>query len=218
MKSSLFIIGFLMVISLKALSQENYVSQSHLKFNLVPSTMIDPTPRLRFGLEYKAENNFGYSLDYGIGNYLLSNRWGDGYLFKEIRPEVKYVFHRQEYQYLYGAMELFYMKMRSDRESGFYQRQDYIVNFDQATFTKQKIGVHLKGGLNLFAAERFDFDVYIGIGIAEREIVYSDVVNPVIEPGSIFVEWTPQHHLFEGSKVIAHFSLGFKIGYVLWRR
>jgi len=222
----LIIIALLSLLFLQNIfSQESYENKNNLNFKIMPLSMIDYTPRFRCGLEFISKNRLGYSIDLGIGNYFLNKWridgmiWGHDYRLYEIRPEIKYIFLRDENCYLYCATEFFYINMRDILESGRYQKENSCVEttYDSAKFSKQKYGIHLKGGVNLIAFRQLNFELYGGIGFAKRIITYTDVVNPVEKTWPIFVEF-PSSYLFEGESVISHMTLGLKIGYTFWKK
>ncbi|MBN2261907.1 MAG: hypothetical protein JW735_03280 [Prolixibacteraceae bacterium] len=196
-----------------------------LKIRLSPITMLDDTPRLRAGFEYSNQSKWHYGLDVGIGNSVLNKtrlkdmKWGNDYSFFEIRPEIKYVYRTSTSFLLYCSAELFYLQMTDHLLSGEFQKdkQRVFVTYDEADFKKQKTGMHLKTGADFNLFKRFYFDVYGGIGFANRTIAYANVVNPIENEGILFVEWGPKPHLFEGQDLILHFTAGFRISYLLWK-
>ncbi len=200
-------------------SQEITEIKNHLNFNIMPLSMVDPTPRFRFGVEYIPKNRIGYSIEVGIGNNFL-NKWrlnapfGHDYSFFEIRPEIKYILKGSDYYYPYLATEFFYINMNDYLESGHYWNGNSNIEttYDAAKFSKQKYGIHFIGGMNLSVWRRLNLDFYGGIGVAKRIITYTDVVNPVESPEQMFVEF-PSYYLVEGESVILHLTLGMKIGY-----
>jgi len=221
----LILITFLSLLFIqKGFSQESSELRNNIGIKVMPLSMIDYTPRLRFGLEYISNKKLGYSIDFGIGNKFLNQWrldgmiWGQDYSFYEIRPEIKYLFVNNKNYYFYSALELFYLNMKDILESGHYKKENSNVEttYESARFNKQKYGVHLKGGINLIISERLNFDFYGGFGFAKRTISYTDVLNPVDGTESIFVEWAPKNYLFEGESIIFHMTLGVKIGYTFW--
>lgn len=219
MNKLLFVVFFVLPICLSA--QIN----TGLKLRIAPITMLDYTPRLRVGVEYTNQTKWQYGLDVGIGNPAL-NKWRlDGmvwekeYSFFEIRPEIKYVYRKSTSFLLYCSAELFYLQLTDHLLSANYQKDNrHFVVYDEADFKKHKTGMHLKTGADFNVFKRFYFDVYGGIGFANRTIAYANVVNPIENEGFLFVEWGPQPHLFEGQDLILHFTAGFRISYLLWKK
>jgi len=223
MKKTLFtIILFILLIS-NSFSQGNPPIDNTLNFKVMPVSLLAYNPRHRVGLEYIAQNRWAYSFDFGYGNHVLNQRrisglkWGKDYSYYELRPEIKYLFHRGNEYFMYAAMEFFHIRVQDNFGSGRYQQEDpYMgISYESARFDKRKTGAHVKGGVNFIALDRLHFDFYGGVGLAKRTISYTDVVNPE-EIGEIWVEWIPQPDLFEGESIVTHLTLGFKIGYTLW--
>lgn len=210
----------------RTFAQDNSDKKKNLTVKIMPLSMVDFTPRLRLGLEFTSSSKLGYCIDLGIGNnfinhYRLSDtKWGQNYRFYEIRPEVKYLFISRKRFYLYSAAELFFISMYDHLESDYYRTKhtSIQISFDKATFHKEKYGMHLKGGINLIAADRFNFDFYAGLGLAKRVISYTNVVNPVESTVSIFDEWWPESNVYEGESTVLHLSLGVRMGYTFGKR
>jgi len=223
MKQTLFIIILSFVLINNSFSQENPTIDNTLNFKVMPVSLLAYNPRHRVGLEYIAQNKWAYSFDFGYGNYTLNRKridglkWGKDYAYYELRPEIKYLFHRGKEYFMYAAMEFFHINVRDNFGSGIYQQEDpYVgISYESASFSKRKTGAHLKGGVNFIALDRMHFDFYGGIGFAKRTISYTDVVNPV-EGAEVWVEWIPKPDLFEGESIVTHLTLGLKIGYTLW--
>ncbi len=80
------------------------------------------------------------------------------------------------------------------------------------------MGMNLKVGVKLIAFEQIAFDFYAGIGIAHRNIEYSNVMNPenVSEPQAPSI--ISQRHAIIGRSYLLHFALGGKIGIILWEK
>jgi hypothetical protein len=226
MKHVFLFIFLITLFPLCGYSQGNIKQESQFKVRLTPITMLDYTPRLRGGVEYSNQTKWQYGLDVGFGNSVLNKwrldgmGWGNKYSFFEIRPEIKYVYRTSTSFILYCSAELFYLQMTNHMLSGDYKKHNHygFITYDEANFNKQKTGIHLKTGADFNVYKRFYFDVYCGLGFANRTIGYTNVVNPVENEGFLFVEWGPQPHLFEGQDLIVHLTAGFRIGYLLWKK
>jgi hypothetical protein len=225
MKNTILIIISSFLLISKSFSQENPSIENTLNFKVMPISLLAYNPRHRIGLEYITQNKWAYSFDFGYGSYSLNKKrigglkWGKDYTYYELRPEIKYLFFKGKEYFMYAAMEFFYINVKDILKSGVYQQEDPFVgiSYESASFNKRKTGAHLKGGVNFIALKRLHFDIYGGLGFAKRTILYSDVINP-IEGVRIFVEWLPQPDLFEGESVVTHLTLGFKVGYTLWKK
>lgn len=212
------ILFFLLVPELYSQLEEK---EHILEIHTVPSTMFDFTPHFRLGLEYQGSSKFAYILDLGVGNSF--SRWirsGDedtnkNYQFWEIRPEVKYYFHKPNDVFsMYCSTELFYINASSTISDSYYYSKHSTsdISYDRAHFEKQKIGGHLKIGVRLIANNKYSFDFYVGPGIAHRTVNYSDVVNPTVseyDDHNWSWDWPVKR---EGNTTIFHLAAGFKIG------
>lgn len=221
------VILLLTLFSLNLYSQYIKSYEAGMKIRISPITMLDYTPRLRVGFEYVNKTKFQYGIDVGIGNSVLNKcrlnglGWGNDYSFFEIRPEVKYVYRTSNSFLLYCSSELFFLQLTDHMFSGDYQirgNQAVVVSYDEADFKKQKTGMHLKIGADFNVYKRFYFDVYCGIGFANRSIAYNNVINSIENEGLLFVEWFSQPHLFEGQENIIHITGGFRISYLLFSK
>lgn len=194
-----------------------------IEIHIMPTSLIDYSPRLRFGVTYSPNEIWNYSLDYGIGNDAINHyrldelEWSDQYHLYEFRPEVKYYYFRTHYRVqLYLAAECFYIHIKDHFQDDYYYAADAneATTYTQATFRKQKYGFHIKNGLRLIAMRKFNFDFYGGIGIAYRDISYTNVIgsNITYEEDE---EWWPTNYKDEGSAILFHVTLGFKIGFTL---
>ena len=212
----------LLTVCQNADSQSNSWSAGTLDIHIVPLALIDGNPRLRLGMEYHPRKRIGYSLDVGFGNnQILKYRvfgphWGNDYSFFEIRPEIKwYKSKSSEYEVYYSA-ELFYLRMTDHLSNGFFypEESSTTLSFDEASFTKQKIGLNFKTGIKLLVWKKMILDFYGGIGIAVRDINYADFVNLMyFDSGQI--EYGPIPQELEGNYFVAQFPFGFKIGYLI---
>ncbi len=220
MKQLILVILIAFLFTNNSFSQNRPGGEERFIIKFMPLSAIDFTPRYRFGVEYVAMENVAFSVDIGVGNTdinkwrLDGSKWGNDYTFYEIRPEVKYLWLNKKSFYLYTGLEIFYMKMEDYLENGHYDQEftSTRVYYDRAVYNKEKFGAHIKGGINLIAGH-FNFDFYLGIGVAQRTNTYSNVV--LAPQGSVFpiydFDWG--FYKIEGTTVIPHLALGFKIGY-----
>lgn len=218
----IIIISFLFIQN--GFSQKSDDIKNRFIIKVMPLSIIDFTPRYRLGVEYVTDGRMAYGVDFGVGNSTINpmsswrfggDFWKENYEFFEVRPEIKFLFKNRKSHYFYSSVEFFYMQMESLLRDGHYEKENSNVeiNFDKAIIHKQKYGMHLKVGINLIAFRHINFDFYGGVGFAVRTYNYTDIENPVVGTESIFVEWMPQSFLFEGTSVIPHLALGFKLGY-----
>lgn len=210
-------------------SQDEKAIGRSLELHTMPLTLINSSPRFRFGIEYNVGPKLGYTLEVGAVKSLLKKGmvkdWSGGkdYSFFEIRPEIKYYFYKaaDNYSSLYCATELFFILKKDlfERDS-YYLENSYFsyVLYDEARMKKVKYGIHFKGGIKQLLFKRFDLDLYGGIGIAYRKIDYSNVINPFVDICHKYDEIIPQYEKHEGESVIFHATFGCKIGYILFRK
>ncbi len=204
-------------------SQGFYEPQNRTGIKIMPFSLIDSNPRLRLGWEYISNDRIGFNIDVGIGNSFINQsslketKWGQDYSLIEVRPEIKYLFKNKKYYYFYNSIECFYINMKDVLLTDSYQLEnsETWISYDRANFQKQKYGVHFKVGINIIAYERFNFDFYGGLGVAQREISYNNVINPVEgeyyrDEGLGFYDYSED---YEGKTVLFHLSLGVKFGY-----
>lgn len=222
---ALFVIFLL--FSQNLLSQNKNLESDRFLITIMPYSMIDYSPRFRFGVEYYSTEKFGYSLDFGFGNNILGLQngiWSENYSLLEFRSELKYFFVLKEYIAFYAGTEFFLIHTQDLRHDGWYRKElspqaddlNLMTSFDFATFNRQKYGAHLKVGLKLIAFKRVDFDFYAGIGAAFRTVEYSQVVNPIDETYYIFNDGVESVNTNEGESLLFHIALGGKIGIILW--
>ncbi len=228
MKNPLIISLFVLLFSQMAFAQSdnNTNVKNRFAIKVIPIPFFDPySPRLRMGLEYATKKRLGFNVDIGYGdnklNYWLlkDHSWEHGYLFYEIRPQIKYFFTNTKYYIFYVGLELFYLHMSNDYESGYFntQHSDKVTYYDSARYNKAKLGSHLIVGINLFAAERLNFNFFLGLGFARRSVYYTELVNPKVRyDGPIRCEWFFDSQ-DEGESYVFHMTLGVKVGYVLFQ-
>ncbi len=216
------LLGFLITFQIVSAQEQNTEVKNRLNLKIMPLSLVDNMPRARFGLEYISKSKWGIGVDVGLGSaetYVRpfgDYKWGDGYSFYEVRPEIKYLYVNKKHFTFYSALEIFYMQMNATMTNGEYQKREaeIMTYYDQADLTKRKYGFHAKVGINLIAGP-FNFDFYTGMGFSKRKIDYSNVVNAA-QGEYYFNEWGWfNNHLYEQNRTILHFALGFKIGYTL---
>lgn len=221
MKPFLYTILFLIGFEQGLFPQVNKVNSGKFNIHTMPLTMFDYTPRYRLGVEYNTGDKLAYNIDFGIGSYTLNQiginhlHWEKAYSFYEIRPEIKYYFFKPtDYLSFYSGAELFYIQMYDVLGKDYYYPEisSKKTDFDKATYNKYKLGLHAKGGIELVAFKKIQFDFYAGFGAAYRDIEYSNLLNP--RSGDTFLQIElPHSYRHEGKSLIAHTTLGCKIGF-----
>lgn len=224
MKVQTLIILFVLILTQQGRAQDVVGMTRTLTFYNVPFTWIDRNPRLRFGLDYHDDNHLGYSLEFGFGNRHLNHKrlkdlvWGQAYSFFEIRSEIKwYSQEARQFSSYFGA-EIFYYNMTDHLSDNSYfpDRDTEEFLYDEADFRKEKIALQFKAGIKFLATKRFVMDFYQGIGLAYRNIRYSNVVNSRIDADD-FGEWWSESYKNGGKYLLLQFSPGVRIGMVIGR-
>lgn len=195
-----------------------------LDFHFVPLPIADRNPRWRLGMEYHTRQHVGYNLEVGFGNSQINhNQLDDGtfglnYSFFEIHPEVKWYRKEESEWATYFSAELFYLHMK-DRLANeyYYTGGDFTlpVYYEQASINKEKIGLQVKAGIKFLLFQRIMLDLHEGIGVAYRNITYTNLVNPMNLPYPPFEEWYVAPYKKEGSALIFQLALGCKVGFLI---
>lgn len=215
---STLLLGFIILSSAftqKVFAQDSISNYKSLDIHIMP--LIFYYPRIRLGIEYQSVTGLGFSVDIGFADGFIK---GDGYELFEFRPEIKYYFKQFSPKVsMYTSVEGFYLNMKLPQEPSIYYPEaepNNVITADRAVFNMTKLGYHLKGGINVMASKRLEFDFYVGPGMAIKEIRYTDVVNPKVEfnPHNTF----DRVHGNEGKQTVLHLTAGCKVGYLIWRK
>ena len=212
-------------ISFSALGQkEKKIFPSNIDIHLMPLAVAHPDPSIRIGSEYMTSGRWSYGLSLGAGfNQVLSNPPGwpkakdsDKYRMFEIRPEVKYYWFRRDAMGWYVALEGVLMS----RKNKFLNRSHYLddsneIHFDQADFSKSKAGLIGKIGGKFLIKKRLTIDFYTGLGLANTNVKYLNVVNPVAGRSDHFFEL---ENYYPGKKITPLVAVGLKLGFRVWEK
>lgn len=231
MTKSICIIGFLVLVPFVLSAQQNKESTKETKLsprwnvNISPMALFDYSPRYRVGVEYFSHNNWSYALDLGYGNTSLTHshaygmEWANDYELFEFRPEVKYYFAKFAKIHHYVALELFHINATDVFYDDYYypEGQQYLnsVGYVRADYQYMKTGLDIKYGLKWYLLDRLFLEGYVGLGAAQREHDYKNV-NVLNLPYDIPSVLYGEEYLHEGKKILMHFSLAFKIGFVFY--
>lgn len=226
---------FLLFFSLPAFSQ-------FANLHINPFTEFDLSPRWRIGVEYDTQAAFAFSLDVGYGDYALNKfrindlKWGAGYQFLEVRPEVKYFlaknidsprrFFKSMYLRsaagvsLYTGVELFYIRLDNTFKNDYYEQPDpgQDIAYNKATFHKRKVGAHVKYGIQ-YLIRKLVIDNSVGVGMAHRNRFYTDIVDAQVvtesfEPAESF----NAGHRKAGKRLIYHLTFNMRLGFMFWQK
>lgn len=214
-----FIFGLLFFYSISGIAQS--FESGMLEVHVVPLVFFEKNPRLQVGAEFHPEGRIWYGLDIGFGNNKLSHaslqnsQWGQNYSFFEIMPEIR--LDRIEGGWItpYFAFNPFYLRMRDNLNQDYFYPDDNSnqVSYKTASFEKEKIGAYLKAGSEILVFKRLVIDLFVGAGMAYRNIQYNNVTEP--NQISIIEEWFSQPYRHQGESFLPQAELGIKIGYVI---
>lgn len=211
-----------MVLWRDAPSQDIYETKGNFAIHVVPLALIDPNPRIRIGIEYHGFNKLGYSLDVGLGKRFLKDLsltegpWGNQYTFFEIHPELKWYTLESGRFESYLSLELFYSILTDQLSDNDYYEESDSQNFyfEQASFSRHKIGLLLKVGNKWHFAGPMFFDMSAGFGIAYRDISYDDVTGMITNDFNTG-EWFLPPYKKEGNFFVPQFAVNMKFGVIL---
>ncbi len=86
--------------------------------------------------------------------------------------------------------------------------------YEQADLLKEKLGIHGMVGSKVFVTPHLFVEYYAGMGLAHRNHIYSNVINP--SPSDLpLEEWFSAEYRFAGKKWVTQYPLGFKIGVLI---
>lgn len=220
MKRCLFIIVLLIIFEGLFSKPKKDFPRNYFSTHLMPLSAFDSRPRLRFGIESRDED-IGFCFDMGLGNY-NSFKWYDDffglswyYSIFEMRAEIKKYAKKVSDQFYIGT-ELFFIQKLDVINAGVYlpSNSNKAYSFSYADYKINKFGAHFKLGFTPIVKNTIIFDFYIGLGIAMRNVSYSNVKNK-IESSYVVNPSLFNHAGIEGAIILPHFTLGMKIGLIL---
>lgn len=222
------------IISSQEVNEPNLIKSHYLLTNISSITpYYGSNPRATLGYLMQPQDRWMYGIELGYASYSFlgsdsRNRKGidKGYKLFEVRPSIHYILNPRGNAKPYVAAEFFYINHKdvfiNDEES--LRNKRYINNgddnptiaYDKADFLRQKYGVNLNFGVFLNIFRRFGVNCNIGLGIRNRNIEYSNLINPSeINRSDSESFITPIHLLETGNKLGANVSLSFKLFYKL---
>ena len=213
----LYIFAFLFLFQ-NINAQDFEKTKGSLGVYVMPISLIYFHPRLQVGLEYRTKKDLAFNIDFAFGTPPLKNKnrypWTNNYSFFSIQPEIKIFTKQQADVSSYFAIELFYMIVNDEFENNSYIKEDNTqINYEKATYNKQKLGVHIKRGYKLMLLPQLELDFFAGMGFAFKRKFYSDVILSGI-PSFPASGWIWKGYRHEVNKVGFHVTLGLKLG---WR-
>lgn len=202
-------------------SSDGPVIKPTLGIYIVPSTILDRNPRFRAGgiwFPHAGQKHLGYSLDLGFGfdaldEFIYESVGTTKYVLLDVRPEIRYLFY-QETSSPYLALEYFYIHQTEHRLDGYFHDFETLTKtyFYDADFKRIKQGFHIKTGYASFISDMVYLDLYLGFGVAFREINFSNVdIEKEVEFYAPLVEDKWRDHIL-GHDVFFNMALGLKMG------
>lgn len=212
---------FLLILLFTTTTAISQNKTDKVTLTITPSTLLDPQPHLRVGTDFCINNYMVASCDFGYGCFKMSNihenkmEWSKDYKFYEVRPELKFYIFKK----LYLGTELFYLKLSDVITNSYFSPSDaaHSIAFSRADYIKTKSGFHIKTGVRVMAASRFNMEFYFGLGKAFRTVAYKNVQKPSYFYNSnefeddLFVS----HIHYPGSESQMNTTFGIKLGYVI---
>jgi hypothetical protein len=229
-----FLIGCFCSFFFGALAQNDHNSLMNKPNTILiaPLNLFDVVnPSVQIGYERVLNNHFsaqieaGAIMNHSITNYVIDRVSGTkdcpytsaGY---KIRTEVKYFIKEKSFYKPYIAVELFFMKNRSRVQDLFevgdstFQypfkiRPEINQYYDFFTLNKRKIGLNMKFGWKFPLFNQFILEPYIGIGIAYRNSIHENRINPLDK--QVFDDYF--NDCLQGSSWLFSMPLNVKVGY-----
>ncbi len=202
--------------------QNNFDFKRNVDIHINPIALGYLDPSVRIGSEYVGKGRWSYGLDLGAGframyfnGIGLADRGLKGsYKLFEIRPEIKFYWLKRSYMGWYVSAEGMFMTRKNKfADKSFYIDDENQMHYDQATFTKTKIGGLAKIGVKFWLNDQFTLDFFSGLGLAHNTVKYTDLVNPEVKFYDPFFE---MENFYPGKKSTAILSVGLKLGVLLW--
>ncbi|SDH24881.1 hypothetical protein SAMN04487996_13231 [Dyadobacter soli] len=217
-----------LLIALSANAQRSAdLSQRSIDVHVDVVPLGFPDPAVRFGSEMMFGNRWSVGMNLGIGVPIKGNtefvfsepRWKKGaYRLFEIRPEVKFYWLKRERIGWYIAAEGFASTMKGTAGKSYHYttgNNSTQVNFDQADFSKTKIGMIGKIGGRMLMGRRMTLDFFSGLGLSKTNPIYSNYQNKTFSKSDPFFEG---ENYTAGKRIAAHISAGLRIGILLWNK
>ncbi len=197
---------------------ETLLTLRGVSINVMPASVINLLPRLRFGIEYKP-SRFGFLIDVEHGSDFTQGLLGlpnnEKYNFIGIRPEVRFDFI-PEFTPLYLGIEVPITEVRR-RKDGVYDSADgRRLRVENVQQDRYRIGVIGKLGIRFLAFGNVVVDVYLGLGMANRKVTYTGATSSTTAPEEVLqADQLFSFDLFpEGRRNVPEAAAGFRVGYL----
>ena len=159
----------------------------------------------------------GLTVGIGGNNFVFTsyNSNFKEYFLWEIRPEFYFIHNPGRRISMYNSIELFYINEDDViLNSSFITERDNTIHFDKANYNRQKIGAVVNFGVFIPFTSHFGMNVYAGMGIKWRINEYSNIINPVLQPGYSEYFWR-SYFKKEGLKIGFEPNFGIKLNLIL---
>lgn len=168
---------------------------------VAPLNLINPeNPNFQIGYERFLSKNWalqiegGIIINHGLVNYFLD--WVNGikncpFTNKgfRVKGSVKYILIHKRKMKLYVSPELFYARNKSGIVSDFLISDPdfeypWTVSEGATSYShffyndEEKVGMNIKVGIKLLFGKSFFMEPHLGVGLAHRNVIQTDVVNP----------------------------------------
>ena len=232
-KIAIYIFIFFFISNTSAQNSEESNNKLYVTVNIA-SSIFEYSPRYKLGYITPFSERWMYGIQIGYNNYNLTHKhlkesiWiEDKYRLFEIRPSLYYVLNpKNKKNTVYLQSDLFYINQKDIYVNNTQELKEkrYInlssnlysnyLGYDKATFLRKKYGVNFNFGMLVVLWRDFGYDFNIGLGIRNRNINYTNIVNPVElnqtnEGGFI----TPMPLTETGNRMGLNANIDFKLYY-----
>ena len=189
--------------------------------NVITLSLLSPTvsyaPRYNIGYMHKVSRRWWAGIEAGYGNYGTAFGIGaeggsdyitNDYKLFEVRPEIYFDLRpSSKLKHLVSA-EFFYINHKDHFTTDRYYAPDGFTQYryDAADYKRIKTGVNLNYSLMFYFTNRFGLLWKTGLGIANRTVKYSNVVNRVLLPYDNDEEWFGIDGYLEDSGTVNKFN------------
>jgi len=202
MKQTLLLL-LLLALSLGAYAQDTLQDRKSLVTLSLFSPTISYAPRYNIGYMHKVARRWWAGIEAGYGNYGTAFGIGaeggsdyitNDYKLFEVRPEIYFDLRpSSKLKHLVSA-EFFYINHKDHFTTDRYYAPDGFTEYryDAADYKRIKTGVNLNYSLMFYFTSRFGLLWKTGLGIANRTVKYSNLVNRTLlannddDEGNIF--------------------------------
>jgi len=189
--------------------------------SIVTLSLFSPTisyaPRYNIGYMHKVSRRWWAGLEAGYGNYGTAFGIGaeggsdyitNDYKLFEVRPEIYFDLRpSSKLKHLVSA-EFFYINHKDHFTTDRYYAPDGFTQYryDAADYKRIKTGINLNYSLMFYFTNRFGLLWKTGLGIANRTVKYSNVVNRTLLPNDNDEEWFGIDSYLEDSGTVNKFN------------